>query len=275
MPVDKDVAEAKRFFNSVKLHLNSLTAKRCGFMYVGVADNKNEYILSNMEPETYIKFCDATFCIHILKIKDDQIAKDTRQLLSMLKIPTNTPFVVKIPPTMTILNKLKGNLADFEVTVDENRIIYYYDKEKDKKIVLGYPMVIFQSIRIIYDFYKMYGKMKTDDMGVKVIEKDIIKESLDGGVIRAEFEIDPYFDTCDQTGCTEAAFSIVLVDGAETISNKEYIKKIKHDFNYKLITWLKDQTIEYGTYFRDKNVELRSSRPHTRIYIRKDKKGVK
>lgn len=251
----------KEFVNDLKLYLSAVSSRRCGWMYLNLTDDKSEYILSNMEPHDYIKFCEATFCMHFIKIHDAVLQKSIVKLFKFFKVPKDDPYVLKFSQIITILNKNKNDLSNIRIELDSNRILCQV-LEDGTKVILGYPMVIFLSIVMMLNFYKQYSKLDLSEE-IKKISMDIPKEYLDKGVLRIPLDLKNYFGS-DKSH----EFFINLVDGAETISNKQFINKLKKDYTYKLISWFDNKSVEYLTQFNDDRVSVISVRPFTRVYFK-------
>jgi len=244
----------------LKLYLSSLTARRALFLFRGIIGKDNEYILSNLDPEKFVKYCDSSFGIHILTIKNEETNTILRKFISWINIP-DIPYLVKTTVILSLFNKYKNNIKDIELILDPSGVLYV--EIENKKTILASPIHLFQATRCVYDLYNQYSIERANIAYIKI---PIDKTKLDDGVITAKIKIDNY----NIVSTKYRDFYIPLVDGVETISVKEYLAKNKKvEYTYELLTWLQDGCIEYYSFYEDTNIVLRSTRPNSRIYITK------
>jgi len=257
---------------TLKLYLSSLTARRAHTLYHNITEAKNEYIFANMEPDAVVKFCESTFGVHFVTVKDKDINNLFTRLLKIFPLPSEY-YILKMSNVITFMNKHNWDVKPEDFIFSDEKVLYYETpgpKGSSKKTILGFPLLSFQAVYFIREIKDCYDKINTDENDTYKF-KPVDEKALDSGIITTEYTPEEYGIESNLK-----SFNVLLVDGAETVSVKEFIKKQKGNFNrFDIVTWVNGDCIEYGSFYDDDHITVKSTRPHTRIYLKPRRKRKK
>jgi len=260
----------KPFLELCKRSFASLTSRKAPFLYLNIVENNDTFILGNLKPEDFVKYCDATFGVHFLKFKNNEDMVEIKKLFTYFNLLNKGPYVVNITKIISLLNAYKGDYTEIHFTCDENGIICLDD---ESKTILAYPIVIYQAIRLLQMLYEQYGN-DTICTFTNCIDKDINIDNISKNRFHSKDYVDKDNKAVFDTTNKQYEFNIGLIDGVDIVSVKDFLKKTISTYICKLRTWVRDKCIEYCTVYEDESISVLSIRPHTHIYI-KIRKGAK
>jgi hypothetical protein len=265
--------EQKQLIKLSKFYFSSLSGRKGAYLYLGISDSPNTFILSNQKPDELVKFCDATLSLHILKIHDSEDLNSIKSIFKYMGIHTKkTQMVVHITKVLSYLVECKGDLESMEIHTDELGIIYRKNAKDDSPIPLAWPLIIFQATTTLGRYYENYKAINTNELDYITypIALDSMKDKnlhvIKGSLVDYLDKLKEYNKEYGSEQLKTETFEIYLMDGLETVATKETFKAYKDPVVCNLITWVKDGYIEYVSLFSAPNVTVISTRPHMKYY---------
>jgi hypothetical protein len=265
--------EQKQLIKLSKFYFSSLSGRKGAYLYLGVSDSSNTFILSNQKPDELIKFCDATLSLHIVKIHNSDDLNAIKSIFKHVGIDTKkTQMVVHITKVLSYLVECGGDLESMEIYTNDIGIIYRKSPKDGSHVPLAWPLIIFQAVTVLNRYYEMYKAINSDELE-HITYPITIEQMKDKNLHVIKCSMRDYIDKfkkyneeCDIKDLKNEEFEIYLMDGLETVATKETFKAYKDSIACNLITWAKDGYIEYVSLFSAPNVTVISTRPHMRYY---------
>jgi len=284
--------EMIEFEKEIKLYLSSLSARGSKYMYFNVGERENTLVLSNGNYELLVAYIPVTLTFHLVTFKNDFYTK----LLNVLNIPKNTPYILRVDLFLKAIRQFTIEELRCEYDSFLNMRIYSGDILLEEKlnedssdentssedIEEGYEeekITTFAKEDIcgmVIDDLPVLTKLKEDIDYINSIDtnelsnmsfytKERIKDPIDYFYLN-------WFRPCTIQLPGKEDIYHLLIDGVDTVSLKEFIRKNYPDTVIDMHIWSKyGSSVKYMATYEDENILVKTVRPYREIVPLKKK----
>ena len=284
--------EMIEFEKEIKLYLSSLSARGSKYMYFNVGEPDNTIVLSNGNYDLLVAYVPVTLTFHLVTFKNDFYTR----LLNVLRIPEKVPYILRVDLFLKAIRQFTIEELHCEYDSLMNMRLYSGDTLLEEKITEETSDGTssdedeeddFEEEKLItFDKADICG-MVINDLPVLVkLQEDIayinsldIKELMNMSFYTKEIIKDPieYFYSNWYRPCiiqlpdTEE-FCHLLIDGIDTVSLKEFIRKNYPEATIDMHIWSKHgSSVKYMATYEDENILVKTVRPYRDIVPLKKK----
>ena len=245
------------FYKDMKIYISSLTKRRCNYWFfnlygsdVIIATNGNTIERKN---NTLVEYCSPDLSFHCIRFKEPSKVIALKQ---ELLIPNDKVIRIDIRALCAAMNKVKEDAVVTYRWVDGNLFLDI----NNEVLLIGDIYTNYIANTNIYNLTQEMEQMSEKYKDYEKVVKSLESIKFDNNFLHLNLEIG------------ENKFKNVLMDGIDTVSMKEFVKKVAIPYRHELIYWIVDTRVEFITEFETDDVKIQSFRPNFRLFLLKENK---
>lgn len=278
--------EMIEFEKDIKLYLSSLSARGSKYMYFNVGEKEDTIVLSNGNYELITAYIPVSLTFHVVTFKNGFYKK----LIDILNIPKDTPYILRVDLFLKAIRSFTIEELRCEYDSFLNMRLYSGDTLLEEKIDNDSSSedTSFEEKEEMDEEDKITTFSKEDICGMVIndlpvlikLEEDIAYiNSIDTSELDKMFFYtkerikDPieyfylnWYRPCVVQLPDREEFSHLLIDGIDTVSIKEFIKKYHPNAIIDMHIWSKyGSSVKYMATYEDDDVLVKTVRPYREI----------
>lgn len=262
-----------------KKYFSSLTARQSRFCVFNLFDSKYKVVMLSARKkltfeEYLLQYAASDMGLQYIEFKYTAVID---LMYEKLCLPADRPIVLNMSILLRYLNMAVKNKNMNQLLFATNGTAYGL-KYMDEEVHYGYDYTDHRTIvklKLLTDALLELNSIDLISKQIHLIQtiEDTTDLTVTGNVISLPVSIEqftvPNGLSIDNFNRYKPNFYLIMFDGKDTVSLKEYIKKVTTDYTYKIISWIEPKTeyVRSIVHYEDTELMAISTRPNNCIYF--------